>query len=100
MASAAEILAEVRIEYQNRPRYYAVCPFCSHLRKQSNRKKKVMGVTIDSVGVQWGCNHCGEHGGKFFDGKSRPGHAGGIGRKAQPTTSYADHQRKVRSGWR
>jgi hypothetical protein len=39
-------------------RYYTICPRCSDGRKGAHKRNKVLGVTIDAVGVKFGCNHC------------------------------------------
>src|SRR5262249_57016421 len=54
-------------------RYYECCPRCSAQRSTAtNRSAKVLGITIDDLGVKWGCNHCGWTGGGYFKGgKSR-----------------------------
>ena len=56
-------------------RYYTICPKCSAARSKAHQKNKVLGITIDSEGVSWGCNHCGWTGGGYYNGKAN-GHAG------------------------
>jgi Protein of unknown function (DUF3631) len=40
-------------------RYYTTCPQCSAKRSKEHQSNKCLGVTIDSKGARWGCNHCG-----------------------------------------
>jgi hypothetical protein len=70
--SPAEILQEHGIALQSYDlgRHYTTCPQCSASRSTSHRGNKVLGVTIDSKGVQWGCNHCSWTGGAYYNGKA------------------------------
>jgi hypothetical protein len=76
--TAAEILARFGLPPPppRRDRYYTTCPNCSRLRSTAaHRKAEVLGVTIDSDGVRFGCNHCGwTGGGKFFEPCKPNGH--------------------------
>jgi Toprim domain len=74
LKSAAEILRDYRITTASSAlgRYYATCPQCSHQRKKPNQLLKCLGVTIDEKGVQFGCNHCGWTGGKFYLENAQP----------------------------
>lgn len=59
--NASELLHanSIRLPGYSPGRYYTLCPRCSHTRTPTNRKAKVLGVTIDQDGsVRWGCNHC------------------------------------------
>lgn len=69
MRTPDEILRANRIELRDTraARSYAICPECSHKRKQSHRRLKCLAVKIDDKGVQWFCNHCGEGGGEYFE---------------------------------
>jgi putative DNA primase/helicase len=40
-------------------RHYTTCPQCSAKRSKTHQRSKCLGVTIDTNGVRWGCNHCG-----------------------------------------
>jgi putative DNA primase/helicase len=59
--TVAELLAEHGIKLENTAsgRYYTTCPQCSAKRSKEHQSNKCLGVTIDSKGVRWGCNHCG-----------------------------------------
>jgi RecA-family ATPase len=49
-------------------RYYAACPQCSAQRSTpAHRKAPVLGITIDTEGVHFGCNHCGWTGGGYYE---------------------------------
>jgi RecA-family ATPase len=50
-------------------RYYVPCPKCSTGRRREHRLLKVLGITIDDKGVNWGCNHCGWTGGGYTNGR-------------------------------
>jgi hypothetical protein len=56
--SPAELLNAngIHLESYKTGRYYITCPQCSHTR--SDKKAKVLGVTIEGDSVHWGCNHC------------------------------------------
>jgi putative DNA primase/helicase len=72
--SAEEILRDhgIRLDSHAPGRHYAVCPECSHRRSTAeHRKAKVLGVTIDHEGVNFGCNHCGWTGGKSYKANGR-----------------------------
>ena len=71
MKTAAEILSEhgIKLPSDAPGRYYTTCPQCSAKRSKAHQQNKVLGVTIDNKGVQWGCNHCGLAGGTYYDGK-------------------------------
>jgi putative DNA primase/helicase len=77
MRTADEILHEHGIRPpSNAPgRYYTLCPKCSAERSRAHQKFRVLGITIDDKGVQWGCNHCDFKGGGYYNGKAN-GHAG------------------------
>jgi putative DNA primase/helicase len=77
MRTAAEILADYRISLESTApgRYYVICPQCSHRRKPENQKLECLGITIDDVGVRFGCNHCPWKGGAVYN--SRKGNSGG-----------------------
>jgi hypothetical protein len=49
-------------------RYYITCPQCSHTR--SDKKAKVLGVTIEGDSARWGCNHCPWTGPEKGNGKA------------------------------
>src|SRR5262249_51119539 len=52
-------------------RYYVQCIRCSAQRSTTaHRNAKVLGVTIDDIGVKWGCNHCNWTGGGYFRSNS------------------------------
>ena len=72
MKTAAEILHEhgITLHSHNRGRYYTTCPRCSASRLKEHRANKVLGITIDCTGVQWGCNHCAWTGGGYYNGKA------------------------------
>lgn len=72
MRTAADILAEhgLSIRSDAHGRYYTTCPQCSAKRTKAHQANKVLGVTIDGNGVQWGCNHCGWTGGAYYNGKA------------------------------
>ena len=76
MKTAAEILIEHGIDLKSSApgRYYTTCPQCSAVRSKPHRGNKVLGITINSAGVQWGCNHCAWTGGGYYNGKAN-GHA-------------------------
>ena len=76
MKTAAEILIEHGIDLKSSApgRYYTTCPQCSAMRSKPHRGNKVLGITIDRSGVQWGCNHCEWTGGGYYNGKAN-GHA-------------------------
>ena len=61
MRTAAEILAANGIDLESTApgRHLSTCPQCSHKRKPAHQKNKCLGLTIDDVGVKFGCNHCG-----------------------------------------
>jgi hypothetical protein len=71
MKTADEILHEHGIAPPppGKQRYYAICPRCSARRSRAHQSNKVLGVTILSDGVKWGCNHCLWTGGVFYNGK-------------------------------
>jgi hypothetical protein len=75
LKSAAEILRNYHVTTASSAmgRYYAICPQCSHKRRQAHQKLKCLGVTVDEKGVQFGCNHCDWTGGEFYreNGTSR-----------------------------
>src|SRR5262245_24177577 len=57
-----ELLAKhgIKLESTTPGRHYTICPECSAKRSSAeHRATKVLGVTIDSKGVCWGCSHCG-----------------------------------------
>jgi putative DNA primase/helicase len=70
MSSAADILQEHHVGTKSSApgRYYTTCPQCSHKRRKANQRLKCLGVTIDSEGVKFGCNHCGWTGGGRYGG--------------------------------
>jgi len=70
--SPAEILAEhgIRLPDTRPGRHYTICPQCSAKRSKGHQHNKVLGITIDGKGVQWGCNHCAWAGGAYYE--SRP----------------------------
>ena len=72
MKTAAEILQErgITLQSYDRGRYYTTCPQCSASRLKEHRANKVLGITIDGSGVQWGCNHCAWTGGGYYSGKA------------------------------
>jgi len=76
MTTAADILRENGLHPPSRGRYYTICPKCSASRSHAHQKCKVLGITIDDKGVQWGCNHCAWTGGAFYNG-GRPNGRGG-----------------------
>src|SRR5262245_16209575 len=60
-------------------RYYEHCPRCSAQRSTTaTRNAKVLGITIDNIGVKWGCNHCGWTGGSYFKSNSGTGRNDGF----------------------
>ena len=78
MRTAGEILREQAIQLADTAagRHYTTCPRCSAKRLRTHQANKVLGVTIDGNGVQWGCNHCSWTGGAYYDAK-RNGKANG-----------------------
>src|SRR5262245_5314710 len=75
-----------------RGRYYGCCPRCSAQRSTAaNRGAKVLGITIDDIGVKWGCNHCGWTGGGYFKGNSK-----GRGGDFAATYDYHDAEGRLR----
>jgi lipopolysaccharide/colanic/teichoic acid biosynthesis glycosyltransferase len=66
-------------------RYYTTCPNCSPGRSRAHQKARCLGITIDTEGVHFGCNHCGWRGGGYFSGK-----ANGYDR-ASPFTAIYDY---------
>jgi hypothetical protein len=83
MKTADEILREHGIAPRppGKQRYYTTCPQCSARRSRAHQSNKVLGVTVLSDGVKWGCNHCLWSGGAYYNGKIS-GHAG------QPAITY------------
>jgi putative DNA primase/helicase len=67
--SAADILGDfgIRLKSSAPGRYYSTCPECSHTRKTPHQRLQCLGVTIASVGVKFGCNHCGWTGGGYYE---------------------------------
>jgi hypothetical protein len=53
-------------------RYYTTCARCSATRSRAHQNTKVLGITIDDKGVQFGCNHCGWTGGAYYNGSGKP----------------------------
>jgi 5S rRNA maturation endonuclease (ribonuclease M5) len=84
MRSAAEILAGYGISLESTApgRHLSTCPQCSHKRKPAHQKNKCLGLTIDDVGVKFGCNHCVWKGGAFYN--SRKGNTGGKRNSGSP----------------
>src|SRR5690242_9450434 len=69
LKSAADILFDHDIRglpSEQNGRYYTTCPQCSAKRRLVHQKLKCLGVTIDSRGVKFGCNHCDWRGGGFY----------------------------------
>jgi hypothetical protein len=83
MKTADEILHEHGIASPpaGKERFYTTCPQCSARRSQAHQSNKVLGVTILSDGVKWGCNHCLWKGGAYYNGKIN-------GRDGQPAITY------------
>jgi hypothetical protein len=50
-------------------RYYTTCPQCSANRSNAHQRLKCLGINIDEEGVNWGCNHCGWTGGRYYNGR-------------------------------
>lgn len=73
LRTAADILDENRIALQSTAlgRHYATCPRCSAQRRKANQKLKCLGVTVETDGVKFGCNHCGWTGGGFYRATER-----------------------------
>ena len=69
MLTAAKVLQEhgIEVPFDAAGRVYTICPVCSNTRERSHQKLKCLGVTINGVGVHWGCNHCGWTGGNRFE---------------------------------
>ena len=76
MRTAADVLRDhgLRPPSDAPGRYYTTCPKCSAKRSKPHQKSKVLGITIDSKGVRWGCNHCDWKDSAYFNGKAN-GHA-------------------------
>ena len=99
--TVADILSkhEVKLGSTTPGRHYTTCPHCSSTRSSSeHRGAKVLGVTIDSKGVRWGCNHCGWTGPEKGSGDR----GNGKERNDLPTYVYRDADgaprfRKVRN---
>ena len=90
MKSAAELLRQHGITLTDtKPgRHYTTCPRCSKDRKKPGHKNaECLGVTIDSDGVPWGCNHCGWTG---------PEKGGGDGKTELPSYIYRDRDGVIR----
>jgi hypothetical protein len=64
-------------------RYYITCPQCSHTR--SDKKAKVLGVTIEGDSVHWGCNHCA-----WTGPEKGAGNSNGHDRSFAATYDYCD----------
>jgi hypothetical protein len=69
MKTASEVLREnsIALKSSGIGRYYATCPRCSPSRKPAHKKLQCLGVTINSEGLQWGCNHCQWTGGERYE---------------------------------
>jgi Toprim domain len=91
--SAADILHGFRVSTASSApgRYYAICPECSHKRKQAHQKLKCLGVTIDQQGVKLGCNHCGWKDGAFY--RTAIGTARAVATISQADKARADELR-------
>lgn len=72
MKPAADILREnsIKLPRDAPGRYYTTCPRCSAKRSKAHQQQKVLGVTVDHDGAQWGCNHCAWTGGARFNGRA------------------------------
>jgi hypothetical protein len=67
--SAADLLRQFGLptDTTRRGRRYITCPRCSESRSPAHRKCKCLGITIDSWGIRFGCNHCDWSGGASYD---------------------------------
>ena len=93
MRTAAEILREhgIVLTTYDRGRHYATCPQCSTSRStMEHRANRVLGVTIDAKGVQWGCNHCAWTGGGYYNARPNGKANGQAGRAIIATYDYPD----------
>jgi hypothetical protein len=70
----------IRLDSYKSGRHYVTCPQCSHTR--SDKKAKVLGVTIEGDSVRWGCNHCG------WTGPEKGGAARGNGHDRSFVATY------------
>jgi hypothetical protein len=70
--TASDILREYGLSAPpaGKDRYYTTCPNCSPGRSRAHQKARCLGITIDTEGVHFGCNHCGWRGGGYFNGKA------------------------------
>ena len=93
MRTAAEILREhgIVLPTYDRGRHYATCPQCSTSRSTTeHRANRVLGITIDAKGVQWGCNHCAWTGGGYYNARPNGKANGQAGRVIIATYDYPD----------
>jgi hypothetical protein len=95
LRSAADILHAFRVSTSSSApgRYYAICPECSHKRKQAHQKLKCLGVTINEQGVKLGCNHCDWKDGAFYRTAARTAPA--VAAISQAGKARADQRRMV-----
>ena len=63
MTEIEETMRE-RYAHKSIGQYRDTCPVCSHTRKKSNQKQKVLSVKVTEDGIRWLCHHCGENGGQ------------------------------------
>jgi predicted RNA-binding Zn-ribbon protein involved in translation (DUF1610 family) len=71
MRSAAQILAELRVEARSSgSKFLTLCPQCSHLRRK--KRERCLSVNIERTAVLYFCHHCGWKGAEFFDAVSNP----------------------------
>jgi putative DNA primase/helicase len=98
MKTAAEILSEhgLCLPSDAPGRYYTTCPQCSAKRSKEHRSNKVLGITIDDKGVQWGCNHCAWTGGSYYDARPNGQANGHAGSNIVATYDYPDATGVVR----
>jgi hypothetical protein len=95
LRSAADILHAFRVSTSSSApgRYYAICPECSHKRKQAHQKLKCLGVTINEQGLKLGCNHCDWKDGAFYRTAARTAPA--VAAISQAGKARADQRRMV-----
>jgi hypothetical protein len=73
MKTAADLLQQFDLHPPSTTpgRYYTTCWKCSPTRSRAHQQLKCLGITIDDMGVQFGCNHCGWTGGGYYNGSGK-----------------------------